>query len=193
MIGTVVAIVVLPTPQRVLVEAAASGYLDSLAALVRGACRQLISGDASDELAKETGGLEQRANALRARAPAQPGQLVVRSGRGSLQRSVRLLLSGDHRARELARESRRSHPPLSHDDLIDRVRRAGEQVAQNAKSAAALVAGGEGSIRPAGELVETAVDAAATASDDRLGDALRSAAAGARQQRGNATWQRIGR
>jgi uncharacterized membrane protein YccC len=173
-IGIVVALVVLPTRRSELTQAAAGRYLDSLAGFVRGACRQLISADESESLAEQTRALEQRANALRTSAPAHPGRLVIRSGRGSLHRCVRLLLSGDHHARELARQALRSRSPLTRRDLADGLSDAGEQVAENAESAATLIGDGEASIRSARDLIDTAADLARRTRDEQLDDALRS-------------------
>ena len=173
-VGVLVALLVLPTRRAELTRAAAKNYLDALAEFLRSASRRLVAGEPSSTLTTQTHTLEDRAQSLRAIAPARTGRVLPRSGHDTLRRSIRLLLSCDHHARELARESRPDHPAPTQPELVDAVRSAGDQVSQNAESAAALLNGGGGTIRSAGELIDAASDAAATARDEPLGDALRS-------------------
>ncbi len=173
-VGVLVALLVLPTRRAELTRAAAKNYLDALAEFVRSASRRLVAGEQSSTMTPQTHTLEDRAQALRSIAPARTGRVLPRSGHDAFRRSIRVLLSCDHHARELAREGRPDHPAPAQPEVVDAVRSAGDQVSQNAESAAALLNGGGDAIRPAGELIDAASDAAATARDQPLGEALRS-------------------
>ncbi len=63
---------------------------------------------------------------------------------------------------------------MTHRDVADALRSAGDQVAHNTESAAALIGERDASIRSARDLIDTATDAASSTLDERLDDALRS-------------------